>query len=198
MATKDDRVEDLAIIEQFQSGDLSAFDELMKRYKKQIFSYIYRLVKNWEDTDDLTQEVFIKVFQALPRWKPRAKFSTWLYTIARNVCIDYHRAKSRRRPSYSIDDEDIIYGTPSADDVYSDPEKVVIEKETGKMIRDAIEQLSDRQKEVFVLYHYQGLQIKEIAEVLGVAEGTVKIHQHRAVKKLRESLKQYNRESIDD
>lgn len=186
---KDDR--DLELIERFQDGDLSAFDELMKRYKKQILAYVYKKIgkRSWEDAEDLTQVVFMKVFKALPRWEPRAKFSTWLYRIAHNVCIDYHRAKSRKTPSYSIDDEEIIYGTPSTKDVYSDPEKVAVEKETGKMIRDAIEQLSDRQKEVFVLYHYHGLKIKEIAEVLGLAEGTVKIHQHRAVQKLREILK---------
>lgn len=192
MATEEDK--DLAIIEQFQDGDLSAFDELMERYKKRMFSYVYKSVKNWDDTDDLVQEIFIKVFKALPRWEPRAKFSTWIYTIAHHICIDYHRAKSRKRPSYSIDNEDIIYGTPSTDDVYSDPEKVAVEKETGKMIRDALEQLSKRQKEVFVLYHYEGLKIREIAEVLEIAVGTVKIHQHRAMKKLREILEPYNRE----
>lgn len=187
MATEDDK--GLAIVKRFQSGDPSAFDDLMKKYKKRIFAYVFRFVNNWEDTEDLTQIIFIKVFQALPRWKPRAKFSTWLYKIAHNVCIDYHRAKSRKRPSYSIDDEEIVYGTPSADDIYSDPGKVVVEKETGKMIRDALEHLSDRQRDVFVLYHYEGLKVREIAEALGIAEGTVKIHQHRAMEKLRELLR---------
>jgi len=187
MATEDDK--DLAIVERFQSGDSSAFDDLMRKYKGKILTYVHRSVRNWEDTDDLAQEIFIKVFQALPRWEPRAKFSTWLYKIAHNVCVDYHRAKSRNVSSYSIDDEEIIYGMPSADDIYSDPETAVIEKETGKMIQEALEQLSDRQRTVFVLYHYEGLKIKEIAEVLGLAEGTVKIHQHRAMEKLRELLK---------
>jgi len=186
MSTEDDK--DLGLVQRFQAGDSSAFDELMEKYKKRMFSYVYKSVKNWEDTEDLVQEIFVKVFQALSRWEPKAKFSTWLYTIAHNVCIDFHRANSRKGPSYSIDDEDIIHGMPPVDDVYSDPEKVAIEKEIRDRIQEALEQLSGRQKEVFVLYHYQGLKVREIAEVLGLAEGTVKIHQHRAMEKLRNIL----------
>lgn len=181
--------EDYAIVKRFQSGDADAFEELMNRYKRRMLSYVYKSIKNWEDTNDLTQDIFIKVFRALPRWEPRAKFSTWLYTIAHNVCIDYHRAKSRRGYSYSIDDEEIIHGMPPANDVYSNPEKTALENETSKMIQESLDQLSGRQKEVFVLYHYEGLKVREIADVLGIAEGTVKIHQHRAMEKLKVLLK---------
>ena len=180
-------VEDEILVTQFQAGRPDAFDELMKRYKGQIYAYLLRSVKNYEDAEELTIEVFFKAYRALDTWKPQARFSTWLYKIAHNLSIDFHRAKSRR-PTYSLDDEEFAVDEPTAADLWSNPEWEIEEKDRHRVIREAIDQLSPKQKEVFVLNRYQGLQIKEITEVLGMAEGTVKIHLHRAVKKLQTLL----------
>ena len=177
-------VEDEMLVAQFQAGRQDAFDELMKRYKGRIYAYLLRSVKNYEDAEELTIEVFFKVYRALGAWKPQARFSTWLYKIAHNLSIDFHRAKSRRQ-TYSLDDEELSLDEPTAGDLQSNPEWEVEEKDRHRVIRDAIDQLSPKQKDVFMLNRYQGLQIKEITEVLGMAEGTVKIHLHRAVKKLQ-------------
>ena len=180
-------VEDEILVTQFQAGRADAFDELMKRYKGQIYAYLLRSVKNYEDAEELTIEVFFKAYRALDTWKPQARFSTWLYKIAHNLSIDFHRAKSRRQ-TYSLDDEEFSVDEPTAVDMWSNPEWEIEEKDRHRVIREAIDQLSPKQKAVFMLNRYQGLQIKEITEVLGMAEGTVKIHLHRAVKKLQTLL----------
>lgn len=183
-----DRImEDEMLVAQFQAGRPDAFDEIMKRYKHRIYAYLLRSVKNYEDAEELTIEVFFKVYCALDSWKPQARFSTWLYKIAHNLSIDHHRAKSRRQ-TYSLDDEELSLDEPKAVDLRSNPEWEAEEKDRGRMIREAIDQLSPKQRAVFMLNRYQELQIKEITEVLGMAEGTVKIHLHRAMKKLKTLL----------
>ena len=180
-------VEDEMLVAQFQAGRLDAFDDLMKRYKGQIYAYLLRSVKNYEDAEELTIEAFFKAYRALDTWQPQARFSTWLYKIAHNLAIDFHRSRSRRH-TYSLDDEELSIDEPTAVDLWSNPEWEIEEKDRHRVIRDAIDQLSPKQKEVFMLNRYQGLQIKEITEVLGMAEGTVKIHLHRAVRKLQTLL----------
>ncbi len=184
----DKLIDDEMLVAQFQSGRQNAFDELMHRYKTKIFSYIRRSVRNYEDAEDITIEVFVKAYRALDTWKPKAKFSTWLYKIASNLTIDYHRAQARN-PVHPVEESEIPEANLVATDLSSDPVKQLEEEERGRIIRGAIDQLSPKQKAVFILNRYEGLSIKEVAETLGMAEGTVKIHLHRAVKRLQTLLR---------
>jgi len=182
-----DKLSDEMLVAQFQGGRQDAFDVLMGRYKQKIYAYLLRSVKNYEDAEELTIEVFIKIYRALGTWQPRAKFTTWIYKIAHNLSIDHYRAKSRRTTAY-FDDENSGIDEPTSMDRRSNPENEVLEKDRHRLIGEAIEQLSPNQRSVFVMSRYDCLQIREIAEVLGMAEGTVKIHLHRAVKKLKNIL----------
>jgi RNA polymerase sigma-70 factor (ECF subfamily) len=184
----DKLIDDEMLVAQFKSGSQKAFDELMKRYERRIFGYLLRSVRNYEDAEELTLEVFFKAYRALNSWEPKAKFSTWLYTIASNLSIDYHRSKSRK-PVFMLEDEDVIEKRLVATDISSNPERHLEDKERGRIIREAVDELSSKQKAVFMLTRYEGLQIKEVAETLGLAEGTVKIHLHRAMKKLQTILR---------
>ena len=184
----DKLIDDEMLVAQFQSGRQNAFDELMKRYKAKIFSYLLRSVRNYEDAEDITIEVFFKAYRALENWQPKAKFSTWLYKIASNLAIDYHRKKARH-PVSALEDMEIPEANLVATDLYSDPVQQVEDQERGRIIREAIDQLSPKQKAVFMLSRYEGLQLKEVAETLEMAEGTVKIHLHRAVKRLQTLLR---------
>ena len=184
----DKMIDDEMLVAQFKSGSQKAFDELMKRYQRKIFGYLLRSVRNYEDAEELTLEVFFKAYRALGSWEPKAKFSTWLYTIASNLSIDYHRSKARQ-PVYILEDEEIIETKLVATDISSNPEKQLEDKERGRLIREAVDELSAKQKTVFMLARYEGMQIKEVAETLGMAEGTVKIHLHRAIKKLQTLLR---------
>ncbi|SVC62400.1 uncharacterized protein METZ01_LOCUS315254, partial [marine metagenome] len=189
-----DILEDEILVTKLQLGDQDAFDELMRRYKHRIYAYILRSVKNYEDAEELTIEVFFKVYRALHKWKPQAKFSTWLYKIAYNVSIDHHRAK-KRHIIHSLDNNLLSIDEPTAKDLGSDPEKLIVEKDRHRVINQAVDHLSQNQKKVFLMNRYDGLQIKEIAEILGIAEGTVKIHLHRAIKKLRVLLQPFRENS---
>ena len=184
----DKLIDDEMLVAQFKSGSQKAFDELMKRHERRIFGYLLRSVRNYEDAEELTLEVFFKAYRALDSWEPKAKFSTWLYTIASNLSIDYHRSKSRK-PVFMLEDENIIEKRLVATNISSNPEKHLEDKECGRIIREAVDELSSKQKAVFMLTRYEGLQIKEVAETLGIAEGTVKIHLHRAMKKLQTILR---------
>ncbi len=184
----DKLIDDEMLVAQFQSGRQNAFDELMKRYKAKIFSYLLRSVRNYEDAEDITIEVFFKAYRALENWQPKAKFSTWLYKIASNLAIDYHRTKARH-PVSALEDMEIPEANLVATDLYSDPVQQVEDQERGRIIREAIDQLSPKQKAVFMLSRYEGLHLKEVAETLEMAEGTVKIHLHRAVKRLQTLLR---------
>ena len=187
-------VEDEMLVAQFQAGRQHAFDELMKRHKQKIYAYLLKSVRNCEDAEELTIEVFFKVYRALDSWQPQARFSTWLYRIAHNLAIDHHRAKSRRF-TYSLDDDELSIEEPVASDLGSDPARQLEEKDRSRIIRAAVDQLSPNQKAVFLLNRYQGMQIKEITEALGMAEGTVKVHLHRAMKKLKILLQPYREEN---
>lgn len=184
----DKLIDDEMLVAQFQAGRQDAFDELMKRYKSKIFAYLLRSVRNYEDAEDITIEVFFKAYRALGDWQPKAKFSTWLYKIAANLAIDYHRAKARH-PVYALDDEENPEAKLIATDLVSNPVKQLEEKERGRIIRQAVDQLSPKQKAVFLLTRYEGFQLKEVGETLGMAEGTVKIHLHRAIKRLQTLLR---------
>ena len=179
-----DKLSDEILVAQFQTGRQDAFDVLMARYKQRIYAYLLRSVKNYEDAEELTIEVFIKIYRALGTWQPRAKFTTWIYKIAHNLSVDHYRSKSRRATTY-LDDENLAIDEPASTDMRSNPEHVVLEQDRHRIIHEAIGQLSPNQRSVFVMSRYNCLQIREIAEIMGMAEGTVKIHLHRAVKKLK-------------
>jgi len=178
---------DADLILMAQSGNTRAFDVLVKRYRGRVYLLAYHQTKSHEDALDITQEAFIRAYKALPKWQPKASWFTWVYKIARNLCIDFHRSRNRRRTD-SLDEPESTVPEPTTTDLLSDPGRTTQEGELSGIIHEAVETLSTRQREVFVLHHYGGLQVKEVADTLDIAEGTAKIHLFRAVAKLREIL----------
>lgn len=182
---------DTELIEAAQAGNTHAFDALVRRYKSRVFMLAHQRTKSYEDALDITQETFVRAYLALPTWKPQASWYTWLYRITHNLCIDYHRARTRRRTE-SLDEPESTTPEPVTTDLYSSPDRVAEENELAGRIRQAMDELSDRQRDVFLLHHYGGLQVKEVAKTLDIAEGTAKIHLFRAVAKLRELLRPFH------
>ncbi len=179
-------IDDETLIERIKNGDLSAFDELMNRYKRQIYQLALRMTGNHEDAEDITQEVFVRTFHAIPSWKPRASLYTWLRTVTMNLCIDYHRSKVRRQ-TQSLDDKDVFITDLSADSSY-DPLENIQNKELKQRILWAADKLSSQQRKAFMLCHYGGLPLKEAADIMGCAVGTIKAHLSRATAKMRDLL----------
>lgn len=179
----------------FQNGDARAFEILLGRYERKIFNYCYRYVRSRELANDLTQETFLRVVKHAKRYSPKAKFTTWLYTIARNQSIDaLRRAKHRRHPSLDQPRRGDPEGRTLGEKVAGQSPEGFSTTDAGEIrerVEVAIGALSDEQREVFVMREFQRMPFKEIARVVGVSEGTIKSRMRYALENLRLALADY-------
>ena len=191
-----DCYDDAELIEQFQNGDTAAFDALFTRYQKRTFRLVQRFVSNPEDASDLTQDAFIRAYQGLGDFKSQCQFYSWLYRITVNLCIDFLRKKSRSEVLlYDSDDSGELPMANIADPRSESPAKAVENKELRTHIRKAVRRLPPKQRQIFVLRHWNGLSLKDIAAVVGRSDGTVKAHLLHAHRNLRKHLRPYLRET---
>lgn len=179
----------LRLIQEIKQGDRQAFDHLVCSYRGLVYSIAWQSTHNVEDALDLTQEIFIRVYKALPSFHGKSKFTTWLHRIALNSTVDYNRRMKNRIRLISTDDpetkENSYNFTPS--DALGQRE-TVYRKQLKQHITESLELLSSRQKEVFILRYYHDLDIKRIAEITKCSESSVKSHLLRAQIRLRELL----------
>jgi RNA polymerase sigma-70 factor (ECF subfamily) len=184
------RAETNQLIEEAQAGDQAAYTELVKRFEPQVLAVCLKMVHNHETARDLTQETFVKAFGALDSFDRSFTFSTWLYKIARNTCIDHFRRC--KLETYSLDaplrtrDGQMERDFPSSTHT---PERYLLLKERGRLITEAIESLPNKYREVIKLRHTQELPYEEIADILNVPLGTVKARLFRARELLKKRLK---------
>jgi len=178
------------LILEAQKGDGAAFEELVYRYDRKVLKLAVSYTNDEEDAKDVYQEVFIRVFRALPGFRFDSRFSTWLYRIVVNVCLSYKsRAQSRTCESLDLEDEDGEGRSfdPVSHDLPSDQK--ALGSEISKHVRAALEVLSPQQRLVFTLRHYEGYKLKEIAALMNCAEGTVKKYLFTATERLRHQLR---------
>jgi RNA polymerase sigma-70 factor (ECF subfamily) len=180
--------EDFEAIRKILDGDKSAFTFIQNKYKTRIKSLVRRMIKDPDDVDDLTQEAFIKAYNALDSFQFAYNFSAWLYRIASNSCIDFLRKK--RFKTVSIDqpvagEEDLYIDIPN-DDLTPDIE--MISKERKKILKKAIDELPENYRNIINMRHTEEMDYKEIAEKLEIPLGTVKAHLFRARKLLYDAL----------
>jgi len=181
---------DSEIVQQALSGDQKAFALLLKKYKGAIYGLIYKMVQDKRETEDLVQETFIKAFSALKSFNAEYAFSTWLFKIASNNCIDFLRKK--RLMTMSIDkpteskDGTVVKEFP---DPIINPEMQLIEDEKKTIIDKAIENLPKKYRMAILMRHKEEKSYEEIAEILDIPLGTVKARIFRAREKLKKYLK---------
>ena len=181
------------LVDRIYSGDSAAFQELVERHKKKIYYLAYDITGNHHDAEDVTQEVFIKVFRAIKTFRRDAKMSSWLYQITVNTSIDFLRkasSKSKRMMDKlaNINIQDKLPGSG----IYTEnPEQSAEASIIQSHISHALHKISPKERSVFVMRHYNDLNIKEIAEILDVSIGTVKALLFRAIRKLRKELSGY-------
>ena len=186
--------EEIAIIKEAQRGSVLAFESLVRKYDRQVLQLACKMVKSPQDAEDIYQEVFIRIYRNLGRFQFRSEFSTWLYRVVINYCINYQR-KFKRVRFYSLDQSIDTGPARWSGDMaidQKDPEESVVNKELSSEIQAALERLPARQKMVFVLRHFQGHKLKEIAAMMECTEGTVKNYLFRATRKMRSLLKQHS------
>ena len=186
------KLSDTDLIIQAQKGDQSAFEELVYRYDRNVLSVAMKYANDEDDAKDLYQEVFIRVYRGLKNFRFQSEFSTWLFRITTNVCLTYKsRSKEHLRVSINknMDDEESELST-TEELIYagSSPEEISSGTDLGEIVNAAVESLSPKQKMTFILKHYEGYKIREIAEMLNCKEGTVKKYLFDAVKNLRKKL----------
>ena len=187
----EDGPSDLDLVQKCRKGDQRAFEVLVQRYRGKVYSMIYNLINNDADAWDLSQEVFIKAWKALPKFEERASFYTWLYRIAHNVCYDAMR-KKRIKGVSEFDDamhNRVAPGAMTAPNAVLEPDMAMQQGELGVKIRQALEQLSEEHRTAICLKEINGLRYHEIAEVMNCSTGTVMSRLFYARKKLQEILK---------
>ncbi len=185
---------DARLMEQFKRGDAKAFETLLKRYRKPMYNFCLRMLGNDSAAEDAAQEVFLKVVRSAARWQQQAMVSTWMFTIARNHCIDAIR-KAAYRKTASLDqtlkedtDAGLTLGDRVSDDKSLEPDRGAQSIRLREILAEAIGALSEEQREVFVMREYAGMPFKEIAKVVGVSENTVKSRMRYALEHLRDGL----------
>lgn len=186
--------EEHALVRNAQAGDRLAFEELVRRYDREVLRLALNLVHRAEDARDIYQESFLRVYKNLHRFRFECSFYTWLYRIVTNVALDSLRRRTSRREEQAPVPEEADASTRDFFDrqpvssAASNPERRLLGQELGRHITAALARLSPRERVVFEMKHYQGLKLRAIGDLLGTSEETVKNSLFRATRKLRASL----------
>jgi RNA polymerase sigma-70 factor, ECF subfamily len=190
-------VEERVLVEQAQAGNRHAFEELVKRYDRDVLRLALNLMKRTEDARDVYQEAFLKVYRNMHRFRFECSFYTWLYRIVTNVCLDHLRRRQARpedqapEASFSPQYEDVgtdFFERQREHRATLDPERRLLGQEIQTRLAAAMQRLSPRERMVFEMKHYQGLKLRAIGDALGTSEETVKNSLFRATRKLRNEL----------
>ncbi len=176
-----------------QKGNEKAYRELLGRYQRPVFSLIYRMLRDREQSEDLAQETFVRVFNHIDRYDPKYKFSSWIFKIATNLTIDHIRKKEVATVSidgsrYAVTADEIEASTITVASGDENPEELLEAKELGEEIEGAISKLRPEYKAAILLRHVEGREYQEIAEILSLPLGTVKTYIHRGRNELRDQL----------
>jgi RNA polymerase sigma-70 factor (ECF subfamily) len=190
---RDDSDESLML--RYRDGDVRAFEVLVSRHRKPIYNFILRFVRDQEHAEDVMQETFLRLIKSADGYERQAKFTTWLYTIARNLCVDASR-RAKHRKAASLDapssaDEDAAPLIEMMADGQANVDRKAINRELAIRMRKAIDALPEEQREIFILREVSDLQFNEIAVIIGCPENTVKSRMRYALEKLREALEDY-------
>jgi RNA polymerase sigma-70 factor (ECF subfamily) len=189
-------LDERTLVAEAQGGNRAAFEELVRRYDRDVLRLALNLMKRPEDARDVYQEAFLKVYRNLHRFRFECSFYTWLYRIVTNVCLD-HLRRRQARPEDQAPELASGHYEEGVTDFFErqrehrpalDPEKTLFGLEISARIASAMERLSPRERVVFEMKHYQGLKLRAIGDALGTTEETVKNSLFRATRKLRSQL----------
>ena len=190
----DGSVSDADIMLRVKTGDQSAFEYLVQKYRRPIVSFMYRMARNAAAAEDLAQEVFLRVYRSRESYEATAKFTTWLYRIATNLAVNHARDTRHERPEVqvSLDEPDEDTGTTlEVPDSSLNAEQAIVRRERMMAIRNKVEALPEQQRLAVIMHKYQQMDYKQISEVLKKSESATKSLLFRAYETLREQLKEF-------
>jgi RNA polymerase sigma-70 factor (ECF subfamily) len=177
-------ITDVSLIDRCLDNDNAAWEEIVLRFRRKVFHIAYKFTGKHDAAEDLTQEIFFKVFKSLDKFHRDADFSTWLSSVARHYCIDNYRAKKRER-EVLVDDLIAFDRAPASS---GNPQRTLEEHDTKSLVRRGLDQLPPKLREAVVLRDLQGLSYQEMAERLKLPEGTVKSRINRGREELTRRL----------
>lgn len=186
--------DDAQIMMRVSAGDDAAFDYLVQKYRRAMVSFMYRMSHNAAVAEELAQEVFLRVYRSREKYSPDAKFTTWLYRIATNLAVNHARDTKYERPEnqVSIDEPDDDTGlTMDVADGSLNAEQNILRRERLAAIRQHVQALPERQRMAVLMHKYQGMDYRQIADVLKLSESATKSLLFRAYETLREKLKSF-------
>ncbi|MCD4657381.1 MAG: sigma-70 family RNA polymerase sigma factor [Planctomycetes bacterium] len=189
---------DVELMLEIKAGSKSAFNKLVKRHQRMVINFFYKNLWDKSQAEDMAQELFLRLFKSAKNYQPQAKFTTFMYRVARNLLIDYYRSTRNKPGTVSLqggsssgnDDELQIIDTISSSE--SQPGQHSESLEIGEAIQEAISKLPEDQRVVFIMGEFERMQYKEIAKALDIPIGTVKSRMHAAFIKLRKLLAKYS------
>ncbi len=188
------QMDDAAIMLELRAGNMAGFDFLIQKYRKPIIHFMYRMVHNQAVAEELAQEVFLRVYRSRETYRAEARFSTWLYRIATNLGVNYARDNRHERMASTVylDEADSETGTtPDVADLTPDAEAKLLRQERLKAIREHVMSLPERQRMAVLMHKYEGMDYKQIGDVLKLSESATKSLLFRAYQTLREKLKAF-------
>ncbi|OCT14685.1 RNA polymerase subunit sigma-70 [Paenibacillus pectinilyticus] len=182
-----DNLTDEQLIEEIRQGHTEAYRVIVERHKSYIFTLVYRMVGHKETAEDLTQEVFVKLFRSLSHFRGDAKLTTWLYRMTTNLVTDYRRTQ-KRRPYEALLDKMKGWFTDSCEE----PEAMVVRKDEQAHMQELLSQLPDKYRIVMVLYHFKQLSYSEMSEITGLPIKTLETRLYRGKAMLKEKWLEVN------
>lgn len=188
-----------ALMLRFQTGDRTAFDELVRVYQDTVYAFLYRFRGREDGVEDLAQEVFLRVFRARDRYQPDAKFSTWLYRIACNLCINEARDRKEARSLDAGSDgsgEGKSRAMRVADEKAGAPSSAIEQQEMVRAVRASLEKLPENQRAAVLLSQYHEMSYRDVGESLGISEKAVKSMMARAREQMRKKLLPFLQEEV--
>lgn len=185
--------EEQTLVERISRGESSAFQELVEQNKKKVYYLALDIVGNHHDAEDISQEVFLKVFRSFKTFKRDSKLSSWLYRITVNASIDHLRKKSAvpEKMQDEFLEEQLEHNPAGSLEFASNPERRAENQILQERIESALQKISAQERSAFVLRHYHDLMLKDIAEAMNISVGTVKSYLFRGIRKLQKELATY-------
>ncbi|PLY03387.1 MAG: RNA polymerase sigma factor [Desulfuromonas sp.] len=184
-----DKRQETILLEQARDGCEQSFETLVRQNSGKMIQLAFRLVNNRSDAEEIVQEAFLRLYRSLGSFRGESRIGTWLYRTVSNLAIDHLRREKIKRKLFFLkrnsDDADPVEFTPSSEPAQDD--QLMAREELATVVQ-SLDKLSPRQRTVLTLRHQENLSIREIADILGLSEGSIKVHLHRAIQTLRAAL----------
>lgn len=178
------------IVKQLKSGNYTNYDKIVDLYKNRVFGMAYKFTGDYDESQDLAQEVFLKIYRQIKNFREESKLSTWIYRISVNTCLDWKKKKERMKSinfSNMVNEENKDQIIDIKDESLS-PDKIVLQDEDQKQVHKLIYELSDKYKTVLIMYHFNEMSYQDIARALDIPERTVETRLYRARRMLKDKM----------